>query len=166
MMGQEEMLGGMEAFLGADLEQRMTPPRSNCTDLTKILSLAGAKPCESGLKQKRNIYSENSGCLRNPESLALWGWEPRQHCMSLPLRPLFRDRGEICVTWGFPGGSAVKNSPVDAGAIEDVDSVPGSGRSPGEENGNLLQCSSWDNPMNRGACGVHGVVKCQTQLSN
>ena len=60
----------------------------------------------------------------------------------------------------------VKNSPVDAGAVEDVDSVPGWGRSPGEENGNLLQCSSWDNPMNRGACGVHGVVKCQTQLSN
>ena len=83
--------------MGADLEQRMTPPRSNCTDLTKILLPAGTKPCESGLKQKRNIYSENSGCLRNPESLALWelipgtrqglGAQAASHVST--LRPLF-----------------------------------------------------------------------------
>ena len=36
---------------------------------------------------------------------------------------------------GFPGGSVVKNSPATAG---DVDSIPGSVRSPGRRNGNLL----------------------------
>ena len=38
----------------------------------------------------------------------------------------------------FPGGSAVKNPPANA---RDVGLIPGSGRSPGEENGNLLQNS-------------------------
>ena len=38
-------------------------------------------------------------------------------------------------TLGFPGGSVVKNLPVNAG---DVGSIPGSGRSPEEENGNSL----------------------------
>ena len=37
---------------------------------------------------------------------------------------------------GFPGGSVVKNPPVSAGDTGDVGSVPGSGRSPGGENGN------------------------------
>ena len=39
---------------------------------------------------------------------------------------------------GFPGSSTVKNLPAKAG---DMDSIPGSGRSPGEGNGNLLQYS-------------------------
>ena len=42
-----------------------------------------------------------------------------------------------------------------------VDSVPGSGRSPGEGNGNLLQSSCQGNSMDRGTWGakVHGVSK-------
>ena len=48
---------------------------------------------------------------------------------------------------GFPGGSVVKNPPANAG---DMDSVPRSRRSPGEENGNPLQCSWLGNPMDRG----------------
>jgi len=39
---------------------------------------------------------------------------------------------------GFPGGSAVKNSPVNAGNIRDTGSIPGLGRSPREKNGNPL----------------------------
>ena len=44
---------------------------------------------------------------------------------------------------------------------EDQGSIPGSGRSPGEENGNPLQCSCLDNPMDRGAWWhtAHGVTK-------
>ena len=42
---------------------------------------------------------------------------------------------------GFPGGSGVKNPPANAG---DVGSIPGLGRSPGEESGNPLQCSCLD----------------------
>ena len=59
---------------------------------------------------------------------------------------------------GFPGGSVVKNSPADAG---DEGSIPGSGRSPGEGNGNPPQHSCLGNPMDRGAwCAtVHGVPK-------
>ena len=48
---------------------------------------------------------------------------------------------------GFPGGSEVKNLPANAG---DVGAIPGSGRSPGEGNGNLLQYSCLENLMDRG----------------
>ena len=41
----------------------------------------------------------------------------------------------------------VKNLPADAGDAKDVGSVPGSGRSPGAENGNLLQYSCLENFM-------------------
>ena len=40
---------------------------------------------------------------------------------------------------GFQGGSVVKNLPANVGDAGDVGSVPGLGRSPGEENGNPLQ---------------------------
>jgi len=46
---------------------------------------------------------------------------------------------------------AVKNPPANAGDIRDVDSIPGSGRSPGGEHGNPLQYSCLENPMDRGA---------------
>ena len=46
---------------------------------------------------------------------------------------------------------AVQNPPANAGDIRDTGSGPGSGRSPGEGNGNLLQYSCLENPMERGA---------------
>ena len=49
---------------------------------------------------------------------------------------------------GFPGGSAVKNLPANEG---DMGWIPGSGRSPGEGNGNPLQYSCLENPTDRGA---------------
>ena len=49
---------------------------------------------------------------------------------------------------GFPGGSDGKVSAYNAG---DLGSIPGFGRSPGEGNGNLLQYSHLENPMDRGA---------------
>ena len=48
----------------------------------------------------------------------------------------------------FPGDSVVKESTYQAG---DMDLIPGSGISPGEENGNPLQYSCLGNPMDRGA---------------
>ena len=67
--------------------------------------------------------------------------------------------------WGFPGGSEVKASAYNAG---DPYSIPGLGRSPGEGNGNPLQYSCRENPMDRGAwqATVHGVAKSRTWLSN
>ena len=59
---------------------------------------------------------------------------------------------------GFPGGSVVKNPPVNAG---DVGSITGLGRSPGEGNGNPLQYSCLENPIDREAwqATVHGVTE-------
>ena len=61
----------------------------------------------------------------------------------------------------FPGGSDDKESAHKAG---DVGSIPGSGRSPGEGNGNPLQYSCLKNSMDRGAwrATVYGVTKSQT----
>ena len=57
---------------------------------------------------------------------------------------------------------------ASASNVGDLGSIPGSGRSPGEENGNPLQYSCLENPMDRGTwwATVHGVVKSWTRLSN
>ena len=59
----------------------------------------------------------------------------------------------------------VKNLLTNTG---DACSIPGSGRSPGKANGNLLQYSCLGNPMDRGAwwAADHGVAKSQTQLND
>ena len=51
----------------------------------------------------------------------------------------------------FPGGAAVKNPPANAGDARVAGSISGSGRSPGTGNGNPLQYSCLENPMDRGA---------------
>ena len=65
---------------------------------------------------------------------------------------------------GFPGGSDGKASACNVG---DPGLIPGSGRSPGEGNGNPLQCSCLGNPMDRVAwlATVQEVAKNQTRLS-
>ena len=62
---------------------------------------------------------------------------------------------------GFPGGSVVKNQPGNAVDAGDMSSILGWGRSPGGGNGNLLQYSCLENPMDRGVwrATVHGVSK-------
>ena len=63
------------------------------------------------------------------------------------------------LTWGLiPGGRVVKNPPAKAG---DMGSIPELGRSPGVRNGNPLQYSCLENPMDRGSlwATVHGVSK-------
>ena len=54
----------------------------------------------------------------------------------------------ITLRTGFPDGSDGKESACNA---RDLGSVPGSGRSPGEGNGNPLQYSCLENPMDEGA---------------
>ena len=46
--------------------------------------------------------------------------------------------------WGFPGGSAGKHMPANVG---DMGSIPGSGRSPGEGNGNHSSILAWEIPL-------------------
>ena len=69
-------------------------------------------------------------------------WEVVSHCYAL-----------VDSSWGFPGGSVVRNLPASAG---DLGSIPGLGRSPGGGNGNPLQYSCLENPMDR------GITKSQT----
>ena len=66
---------------------------------------------------------------------------------------------------GFPGGSEVKAFACNAG---DLGLIHGSGRSPGEGNGNPLQYSCLENPMDRGAwqATIHGIAKSRTRLSD
>ena len=68
-------------------------------------------------------------------------------------------------TQGFQGGLVVKNPLAIVG---DEGSVPGLGRSPGEGNGNPLQYSCLESPMNRGAwwATVHGIAKSWTPMSD
>ena len=65
----------------------------------------------------------------------------------------------------LPHSSVGKESACSA---EDLDSIPGLGRTPGEGNVNPLQYSYLENPMDRGAwrATVRGITKSQTQLSN
>ena len=68
---------------------------------------------------------------------------------------------EIVNYLSFPGGSDGKESACNAG---DLGSIPGSGRSPKEGDGNPLQYSCLENSMDRGAwqTTAHGVAKSQT----
>ena len=76
-----------------------------------------------------------------------------------------RDRLPTPVLFDFPGGSVVKNPP----AMREIQ-VQSLGRedSPGDGNGNPLQCSCLENSMDRGTwrATVHGVAMSQAQLSN
>ena len=71
----------------------------------------------------------------------------------------------IYLFFDFPGGSDGKASAYNAG---DLGLIPGIGRSPGEGNGNPLQYSCLENPMDGGTwqATVHGVTKSRTRLSD
>ena len=74
------------------------------------------------------------------------------------------DHGQTRV--GFPGGSAVKNPPANAGDTRDMGSIPGLARSPGGGHSNPLQYSCLENPMDRAAwqAPVLRVPQNQTRL--
>ena len=63
-------------------------------------------------------------------------------------------------TEGIPGGPIGKESAYNAG---NLGSIPGLGRSSGEGNGNPVQYSGLENPMD---CIVHEITKSHTQLSD
>ena len=70
-------------------------------------------------------------------------------CVCMSMAFLFNIRVH-CIDRGFPGdfpgGPVVKNPPANAGGAGAAGSIPGSGRSPGERNGNPLQYSCLKNP--------------------
>ena len=77
----------------------------------------------------------------------------------------WKNKPQPSIHMGLPGGSDNRESACNAG---ELGSIPGSGRSPGEGNGNPLQYSCLENPMDAGAWWaiVHGVAKSRTRLSN
>ena len=88
-------------------------------------------------------------------------------CVTVPL-PFSLLKTLVCgfrACLGFPGGSDGKESACNA---RDLGSIPGSGRSPGEGNGNPLQYSCLGNPTVGGAwwATVPGVVESWTRLSD
>ena len=78
----------------------------------------------------------------------------------LPLLASNENLYKVQIT-DFPGGSFGKDSAYSA---EDLGSIPGSERSPGEGNGNPLQYSCLGNPMDRVAwwATVHGIAESDT----
>ena len=78
----------------------------------------------------------------------------------MPPVPINKSYENLGIYLDFPGGIVVKNPP----ALQEIPawgSIPGSGRSSGEANGNPLQYSCLGNLMDRGAwwATVHGVAK-------
>ena len=94
-------------------------------------------------------------------------------CVS-PKSPLHKETSPVrfgvhpTAAWGLPPWLSGKELVCNARDAGDADSIPGSGRSPGEGNGNPLEYSCLENPTDRGAwrVTVHGVSKSQTRLSN
>ena len=66
---------------------------------------------------------------------------------------------------GFSGGSVLKNPPANAG---DLDLIPGSGRSPGEGNGNCYSTLAWETPWTEKPDGLQfmELQKSSTRFSN
>ena len=87
-----------------------------------------------------------------------WDTEYHTSLTSIAIAKLLSDVG-------FLGGSDGKESSCNA---RDPGSIPGSGRSPGEGNGNPFQYSCLENPMDSGPwqATAQRVTKSQTQLSN
>ena len=104
-----------------------------------------------------------------------WGWKDEfvLNCKDLyteyigvwylSARPCFSKWSHATPEMDFPGGSDGKEYACNVGNLS---SIPRSGRSPGEGNGNSLQYSCLENSMDRGAwwARVHGVTQSQTQL--
>ena len=108
-------------------------------------------------------------CLENPRDSGAWWvdvcgvaqrWTRLKWLSSSSISNIIFKKEKLHINVGlfvgFPDGSVVKNLPANA---EDLGSIPGLGRSPGEGNGLPLQYSCLGNPMDRGAwwATVYGV---------
>ena len=111
-------------------------------------------------------------CLGAGENTAISSWWVAQHHCNLTYAKSRTEatssydsyKGIIIRDLGFPGGSDGKS----ACNMGDPGLIPGVGRSPGEGNGNPLQYSCLENPMDGGAWQaiVHGVTNRWTRVSD
>ena len=109
-------------------------------------------------------------CLENPKNRGAW-WAT-VHGVAKSWTWLSDEAQNTAHTQFLPLTSQTaqwsKNMPANAGDRGDTNSIPGSGRTPGEGNGNPLQCSCLGNPMDRGTWWAtdHAVAKNSIQLSS
>ena len=103
----------------------------------------GDEPAEAPWVGKWNYLQEQG------ESLGAYGWLP------WALGSFLAHLGDCIIALscrGFPGPVVNSSASVGGtGGTRDTGSLPGSGRSPGVENGNPRQCACLENPMDRGA---------------
>ena len=138
---------------------------TNWESSTETYTLPCGRQLTGGAVQHREL---NTVVLDNLE-----GWDVaaagersrgRGHIDTYDWRMLSCGRSQFNAV-GFPDGSDGRESACNAG---DLGSIPGSGTSPGDENGYPLQYSCLENSMDTGAWGatVHGVAKFWTRLSD
>ena len=102
------------------------------------------------------IHTQNDTANQTWEKCYLWVlWDKEEEVIIKPGNTILKLKN--CL-WGFPCSSVGKESACNAG---DPGPIPGSGRFPGEGNGNPLQYSCLENPMDRGAwqATIHGVAR-------
>ena len=119
----------------------------------KTLRQFGARECWSLiLAHKRKLLNFLELCI----PAVKYNFVVAQSCLTL-CDPM---------DWASQAALVIKNPPTNARDVRYAGSIPGSGRSPGEGNGNPLQYSCLEKPMDRGAWQptVHGVTKSRTQL--
>ena len=117
------------------------------TQETWVQSLGWEDPLEKDMATHSSILAWRIPRTDEPDRLQSTGSQRVRH-----------DWSDLA---GFPGSSDGKASAYNAG---DLGSIPGLGRSPREGNGNPLQYSRLENPMDQGAwwATVHGVAKSRT----
>ena len=123
----------------------------------------------NGYKVCVYIYIYSHECLVIPVSnIKKTIFFPLYYLCSLSKINLLYLFGSIYGLLGFLVALVVKNSPTNRGDLEDLGSIPESGRSPGEGNDNPVQYSCLENPIDRGTwwTTVHGVKRAKTRRSD
>ena len=138
----------------------------------------GSIPGSGRSPREGNGYPIQCSCLKNPRGQrSLAGYSPWGHkkldttdwatnTLISHMHIHIHIYMYMCLYLVFSGATVIKNLPANAQDVGDTSSVPGSGRSLGEGNGNPFQYSCLENFMDRGAwqATVHGVTKSGTGL--
>ena len=132
------MLIETKPFIHKVIEKKVTSENRNVRCLSALAQAQTGEKVHFGKCRKLQFQVLSmEECLQDSLKSLVQKHTPVGVCQ-LPLKPL----------WGFPGGSEGKASACNAG---DPGSIPGSGRSPGEGNGNPLQYTCLENSMDGGA---------------
>ena len=138
----------------------------HCKPIYNLMSLLAQLSCKQKLHSKQCLAKSLSTMRKNGGRL--WNYfltYPESVNTFLKKKAIRTKIDDLNIRHrGFPHNSVGKESACNAG---DLGSIPGLGRSPGEGNGNPLQYSCLENPMDRGAwrATVHGVTRVRHDLA-